>query len=75
MGSIEQLLVRSVRLEGQGWNVKFTQKCTNCNTPNSVNIYNVMIECGKCKQSFIMDAPILQINGGRQHGLARRSND
>ena len=71
MTELNQLLIRSVFLERAGWNIKFGQKCPYCGTPNTIELYNDSIVCGKCEQVFVMDDPRLQINGGRQNGFAK----
>jgi len=75
MGKLEQIMIRAVQLETRGWIVHFGQKCPACGTPNIINKYNTMIECGRCESSFIMDNPTIQASGGRQNGLARRVSD
>ena len=70
---IQELLVKSVMLSRRGWTVRFGQKCTHCGTPNTIEIYEDTIVCGRCEQVFTMDNPKLQASGGRQIGSAKWS--
>ena len=68
---IHELLVKSVMLSRRGWTVRFGQKCPHCGTPNTIEIYEDTIVCGRCEQVFTMDNPKLQASGGRQIGSAK----
>ena len=56
---INEMIIRSVHLEANGWQITWKHKCEHCGKPNTFPVYSTLVNCGHCASDFVMDEPTL----------------